>query len=175
MPPDHDGERPKKSFRERDANRNKSRHVNTASDRERERFEKTTAYTSYKQKLERVFSGGELSEAMRDRLDPTGEGKEKDLKLKAIRLAETPKAFAEALDAYLVGHEFPDDLYLLDRALEHPKVAVQLRALERLDALRAEGKLAKPPATLKMRLDGLALNADDGEVQDAAGALRKKL
>ena len=179
MPGDHrdgkGGERPRKSFRERDAAAGRSRHTNTQSDRDRERFAQTPAYANYKQKLESFFSGGELSETMRDRLDPTGEGKERDRKLKAIRMAETPAAFAAAVSEYLVSHELPDDPYLLDRALEHPLVAVQLRALGRLELLRAEGKLAKPPASLKLRLDGLAMNADDGAVQDAAVALRKKL
>jgi hypothetical protein len=170
-----DDEKPKKSWRERDKGRDRSRHTDTAADRERDRFAKSTAYTRYKQGLEKVFAGGELSAALREKLDPGGESKDKDLKLKAIREAEAPAAFAKALDEYLVGYEFPDDAYLLDRALEHPKVAVQLRALGRLKALKEEGKLAKPPPSLKLRLDSIALNSDDGEVQDAAAALRKTL
>ncbi|HUB07954.1 MAG TPA: hypothetical protein VMB50_13165, partial [Myxococcales bacterium] len=70
-----DGDRPKRSWREIDKTRDKSSHTRTSSDRDRERFERTTAYSRYKQNLEKVFSGGELSDAMRDRLDPKGEGK----------------------------------------------------------------------------------------------------
>ena len=170
-----DGDRPKKSWRERDRGANRSRHVNTAADRERERFEKTTAYTNYKQKLERVFAGGELSQAMREKLDPSGRGKEKDKKLKAIREAEDSRSFAAALDDYLKEFELPDDPYLLDRALEHPKAEVQRRALIHLAALRSDGKLPKPPPSLKLRLDSLQLNSDDGEVQDLARDLAKAL
>jgi hypothetical protein len=173
--PSDDGERPKKSWRERDKGRDRSRHTSTAGDRERERFEKTTAYTRYKQGLERVFAGGGLSDALREKLDPTGESKEKDKKLKAVREAESSAAFAQAIDELLEKYEFPDDPFLLDRALEHPKGAVQLRALSRLTALRAEGKLTKLPASLKLRLDSLALTSDDPEIQDAASALKRKL
>lgn len=174
MVPSDGDEKPRKSYRERDKGRDRSRHV-TSSDRERERFEKTTAYTRYKEGLEKVFSGGELSKALREKLDPSGKDKEKDSRLKAIREAEGPAAFAKALDAFLEGHEFPDDPYLLDRALEHPSAGVQLRALARLRALKADGKLQKPPPSLKVRLDSLSLTSDDGEVQDSALFLRKML
>jgi hypothetical protein len=173
--PSDDDDKPKKTWRERDKGRDRSRHTNTAADRERENFQKTTAYTRYKQGLERVFSGGGMGGALREKLDPTGEGKDKEKKLMAIREAESPAAFAQAIDEYLPKYEFPDDPFLLDRALEHPKVAVQLLALARLAALKDEGKLVKPPASLKLRLDSLMLNSDDAEVQDAASGLRKKL
>ncbi len=173
MPPDD--EKPKKTWRERDKGRDRSRHTNSAADRERENFQKTTAYTRYKQGLERVFSGGGMSGALREKLDPTGEGKDKEKKLKAIRDAESSTAFVQAIDEYLTKYELPDDPFLLDRALEHPKGAMQLMVLARLTALREDGKLSKPPASLKLRLDGLMLNSDDPEVQDAASALRKKL
>ncbi len=170
-----DDEKPRKSYRERDKGRDRSRHTNTAADRERDRFAKSPAYTRYKQGLEKVFSGGELSEALREKLDPTGENKDRDQKLRAIREAEAQPAFLKAVDDYLLTYEFPDDPYLLDKCLEHPKAQVQLRALGRLQALKAEGKLLKPPPSLKLRLDSIALNSDSGEVQDAAAALRRSL
>src|SRR5450432_3067520 len=135
MAKDDEGERPKKTWREIDKNRGRSRHTSTSSDRERERFEKTTAYTRYKQNLERVFAGGELSDALRERLDPTGKTKEKDVVLKKIREAEDPKSFAAAVDDLLARFELPDDLYLLDRILEHPRSEVVLKALAHLNAL----------------------------------------
>jgi hypothetical protein len=170
-----DEERPKKTWRERDKGRDRSKHVSTSADRERERFERTPAYTRYKQGLERVFSGGELSEGLRDKLDPSGANKEKDKKLRAIREAEGTVAFAKALDEVLAGYDFPDDAFLLDRALEHPRVEIQIRALERLLALREAGKLAKPPPSLKVRLEGLRLNSPDSDVCERAEALQKKL
>jgi len=170
-----DDEKPKKTWRERDKGRDRSRHTNSAADRERENFQKTTAYTRYKEGLERGFAGGGLSGALREKLDPTGEGKDKEKKLKAIRDAESPTSFVQAIDEYLTKYELPDDPFLLDRALEHPKGAMQLMVLSRLAALREAGKLSKPPASLKLRLDSLMLNSDDAEVQDAASALRKKL
>src|SRR5215472_8436253 len=149
---DDEGERPRKSWREIDKARGRSRHVSTSSDRERERFEKTTAYTRYKQNLERVFAGGELSDALRDRLDPSGKGKAKDVVLKKIREAEDAKSFAAAVDELLAQHDLPDDPYLLDRMLDHPRTEVVLKAIEHLNALADEGKLAKPPKSLPMRL-----------------------
>jgi hypothetical protein len=133
-----DGDKPRRSWREIDKNRGKSSHVRpTSSDRDRDRFEKSTAYSRYKQNLEKVFSGGELSDAMRDRLDPAGTGKARDALLKKVREAEDSKSFAEAIDALLAQGEFPDDPYLLDRALEHPKPPVVLKALAQLGALAA--------------------------------------
>jgi hypothetical protein len=175
MAKDDEGERPRKSWREIDKARGRSRHVSTSSDRERERFEKTTAYTRYKQNLERVFAGGELSDALRDRLDPSGKGKAKDVALKKIREAEDAKSFAAAVDELLVQHDLPDDPYLLDRILEHPRAEVVLKAMAHLNALIDEGKLAKPPKSLPMRLASLELNADEGEVQDQARALKSRL
>jgi hypothetical protein len=171
-----DGDKPRRTWREIDKNRNKSSHTRlTSSDRDRDRFEKSTAYSRYKQNLEKVFSGGELSESMRDRLDPTGSGKARDALLKKVREAEDTKSFAEAIDALLAQGDFPDDPYLLDRSLDHPKPPVVLKALAQLAALSADGKLAKPPASLKQRLASLELTHDDPEVQDEAKALAKKL
>jgi len=175
MAKDDEGERPKKSWREIDKARGRSRHTSTSSDRERERFEKTTAYTRYKQNLERVFAGGELSDALRERLDPTGKGKEKDVVLKKIREAEDPKSFAAAVDELIARFELPDDLYLLDRILEHPRTEVVLKAMAHLNALVDEGKVEKPPKSLPLRLASLELNAEDGEVQDQARALKARL
>ncbi len=176
MPRSNDGEdKPRRTWREIDKNRGKSGHTRTSSDRDRDRFEKSTAYSRYKQNLEKVFSGGELSDAMRDRLDPTGSGKARDALLKKIREAEDSKQFAEAVDALLAQGELPDDPYLLDRVLDHPKSPVVLKAMAHLASLRADGKLPKPPASLKQRLASLELTHDDPEVQDEAKALAKKL
>ncbi len=175
MPKSEDGEKPRRSWREIDRSRDRSGRSRTSADRERERFEKTTAYSRYKANLDRVFSGGELSDALRERLDPTGKGKARDAALKRIREADDPRAFAEAIEALLAEHEFPDDPYLLDRSLDHPKPAVVLRAIGRLGALADEGKLGKPPASLRQRLASLELTADDPEVQEKATALAKKL
>ncbi|MHB1845078.1 MAG: hypothetical protein ACYCWW_09620 [Deltaproteobacteria bacterium] len=175
MPRSDDEERPKKSWRERDKAKDRGGSGKTSSDRERERFEKTSAYSRYKTNLEKVFSGGELSQAMRDRIDPEGKKKSRDALLAKIREAESTKAFIEAIDALLSVHELPDDPYLLDRCLDHPAPAVQLKALERLRSLAADGKLPKPPPSLKQRLQTLELMSDDPAVQDEAVALSKRL
>ncbi|MHB8417560.1 MAG: hypothetical protein ACYDCL_05765 [Myxococcales bacterium] len=176
MPRSNDGgDRPRRSWRDIDKTRDKSSHTRTSSDRDRERFERTTAYSRYKQNLEKVFSGGELSDAMRERLDPGGQGKARDAALKKAREAESPKAFAEAVDALLDKYALPDDPYLLDRILDHPKAQVVKLALEQLEALASDGKLQKPPASLRQRLASLELTSDDPAVQEQAQALAKKL
>jgi hypothetical protein len=172
---DSGDDRPRKTWRERDKGRDKSRHVSTSSDRERERFEKTTAYTRYKQNLEKVFSGGELSDAMRERLDPTGQGKARDALLRKVREAEDNPTFHAALEEFLAREDFPDDLYLLDRALDHPNGTVVGKALDRLEALSGEGKLAKPPKSLKQRLASIELTADDPALQERAHNLKSRL
>jgi hypothetical protein len=112
---------------------------------------------------------------MRERLDPTGEGKARDVALKKVREAESPSAFAEAVDGLLEKFELPDDPYLLDRILEHPKPHVIGLALDRLAALAEAGALVKRPPSLKQRLQSLELTSDDPEVQEKAQALAVKL
>ncbi len=172
---DDDGDKPRKTWREIDKGRDKSSHTRTSSDRDRERFEKTSAYTRYKANLEKVFSGGELSDAMRDRLDPKGEGKARDAALRKVREAETVAEFAAAVDAMLEKFPLPDDPYLLDRLLDHPKPGPVQLALDQLSQLFEAGKLVKPPASLKQRLASLELTSDDPDVQGKAQALAKKL
>ncbi|HUB05601.1 MAG TPA: hypothetical protein VMB50_01295, partial [Myxococcales bacterium] len=91
------------------------------------------------------------------------------------REAEDPKAFAEAVDALLEKYELPDDPYLLDRILDHPKAQVVQRVLDHLLALAEAGKLQKPPKSLGQRLQSLELTSDDPDVQEKAQALAKKL
>jgi hypothetical protein len=172
---DSSDDRPRKTWRERDKGRDRSRHVSTSGDRERERFEKTTAYTRYKQNLEKVFSGGELSDAMRERLDPSGQGKARDALLRKVREAEDNATFHSALEELLAHEDFPDDPYLLDRALDHPNPSVVGKALDRLEGLAGEGKLAKPPKSLKQRLASLELTADDPALQERAQRLKSRL
>lgn len=174
MADDDKPERQKRSWREIDKGRDRGGPRKSNDDRERDRFQRSTQYTKYKQGLDRLFSGGEMPEELRGKLDPTGENKERDDALKKIRLAEDQKSFAAAVDELLAKYDFPPDAYLLDRALEHPRTEVVLRAMDHLEAMIDAGEF-KPPASLKLRLQGLELSADDSDVQERAAALRKKL
>src|SRR5688500_12516756 len=174
MADDDKPERQKRSWREIDKGRDRGGPRKTSSDVERDRFQKSTQYTKYKQGLDRLFSGGEMPDELRDKLDPTGENKERDDALKKVRLAEDSKSFAAAVDELLAKYDLPEDAYLLDRALEHPRSEVSLRAMDRLEAMIDAGGF-KPPASLKPRLQGLELSADEPDVHERAGVLRKKL
>ena len=59
--------------------------------------------------------------------------------------------------------------------LEHPRSEVVLKAMAHLNALADQGKLEKPPKSLPVRLASLELNAEDGEIQDGARALKARL
>jgi hypothetical protein len=176
--PRDDDERPreKKSWREIDKMRDGKRSgARTSADRDRERFEKTTKYSQYKSQLERMFRGGDLPQPMRDRLDPTGEGRKRDEAIRKMREAESPAQFDEAVNAFLAEfRELPDDPYLLDRALGHRDAKIVDRALEQLLRLHGEGAL-KPPPSLRPRLQSLQLTHDDPDVQDKAKALAAKI
>src|SRR5262245_42712764 len=95
-----DDEKPKRSWREIDKMRDGGRH-RSSSDRERERVQNSSQYTRYKQGLDRLFKGGELPPELRAKLDPSGEGAERDEALRKIRLTEDSKSFAAAVDEYL--------------------------------------------------------------------------
>ncbi len=180
MPRDDDDDLPKKklSYSERDkllrARKTSGGRV-TQDDRERDRFQKSTQYTRYKQGLERLFARGEMAEGVAAQLDPTGEKRDRDEALKKVRLAaDDRKKWIAAADEYLAKFPLPDDAYFLDQLLAHPKGAVVEQALAHLEKLAEAGTL-KPPASLKARLQSLEIEAGDPDVAARAKALYAKI
>jgi tetratricopeptide (TPR) repeat protein len=150
------------SWRDRDRKKDRSAHRQEES-RPRgpaPRIESATA--AYKRQLDAVFSGGALPAHLKEKLGeaPVGEAGERQKKLRAVLTAATPAEQVAALNAFLAEHELPDDLDFIERALAHPKDAVLLAALGKLEAhldRRQGGAPQGPPACAAGRGGGLVL------------------
>lgn len=174
-----DDEKPKRtrSWSEIDKARNRSGGSSTrrsASDRDAERFQNSTKYTSYKTNLDRLFSGGgaTLPEHLREKLEPGADLRDEERK--RLYAIEDTRAFQAAALEYLKTHEVPDDARLLDRLLGHPDDDVVEKALARLEALHKAGTLKVPPA-LTQRLASVEIDSGVPSVRRRAADLRKAL
>jgi hypothetical protein len=175
-----DDERPKRSWREIDKMRDGTGSRRRSSeDRAQERTQRGAAYGQYKAQAAKLLGGAELPEALREKLDPTGELRARDELLKRVKklAGEDRKGWAEAVREYVEKFELPDDAFLLTEWLDHPRDRIVEKALGKLEALVESGALAKkrPPAALEQRLRGLELTGGDPEVQQRARTLRERL
>jgi hypothetical protein len=173
MPPNDDGydDRPKKSWKEIDAARDGKRSRSSSPPGERAKLEKSGQYSRYKSAADQFFSGNLLPDALREKLDPTGEGKARQDLLKKVKDAEDFKVFAQLSKEYVDKYDLPDeDPYLLDRLLGHPNEGLVLKTLEKLTEKLKAGEL-KPPKSLEQRLKSLQLGSDSPDIQDGAKAL----
>lgn len=176
MPRDNDGydDKPKRSWAEIDKMRDGKRSRSGSSPAERAKVEKSGSYSRYKSAADAFFSGAALPETLAEKLDPTGEGKARKDALKKVKDAEDFRTFATLAKEYVEKYGIFDDPYLLDQLLGHPKDALVLQAIERIQQLMSEGAF-KPPRALPERLKSLELTSSSPEVQDAAKALAKAL
>jgi hypothetical protein len=168
-----------RSWSEIDKSRGKRR-SDVERDRGQEKLVHTQAYQDYKKNLEKMFGGeGEVPEAVKDQLDPTGEKGKRDAALKNLRKleAEDRKAWSEAVFQFVQEFELPDDPYFADSLLDHSKGRVVDKALTKLEELVEAGKVvgAKRPKSLEHRLKGIELTSLDDEQRARAKALRAKL
>lgn len=161
-----DDDRNKKSWRERDAAANRSRH--TRRDDERKPTARAQqASSAYKKDLEALFKPGggvpDRFKSMTDKLKPA-EGSEEALWREAIReLAETEgfREFTMAARKFVrAGHKLPDDEDLLVRLLDVPdETALQAVLKQILDMERRGGFGRKAP--IKNRLTTMRSVAED--------------
>jgi len=180
MPRDDDSDRPKKSWRERDAQRGKSAHHGRdgQSSYQERKNSNSQAYRSYKTQLNKLFDGGALPEVLKDKLGDTAVGsssKNRKEALKALKEAKTPKARLKELQAFREEFEFPKDEEVLGLLLElddEPQIVVE--ALNTISELHGEGGL-KRASSLKGRIKTAQMTVDDDDVFAAAKALLKKL
>jgi hypothetical protein len=175
-----DEDRPKRSWREVDKMRDKAFSRQRAQeDRAQERMQRSPVYEQYKAKVSKIFEGGEIPDLLREKLDPSGALKARDILLKKIRAAATEdrKAWADSVSEFVEKHELPDDAYLLVDWLDHPKDKVVEMALARLESMAEAGALAGPkcPKSMDQRLRSLELTGGDPEVQARARSLRERL
>ena len=175
-----DDERPKKSWREIDEMRDRSGGAagqprKTPSDRRTERAQKGSAYTQYKNKLDKLFTpgGAALPENLRAKLEPTDElGQKQQALLRALRGEKNEKALRAVVEASL---EFPDEprllMDLLDVSDDEDLLTPVLQAL--LGVLESGRKPNR--MLLIQKLDALELRLGGGEVVELVAVVRAAL
>jgi len=174
-----DDDKPKKSWREIDQAREKSSHRREGGGGGGggRGVENTQAYRAYKTQLNKLFDGGGLPAALKEKLEEKGVGNEskqkKDL-ARAIVAATAPAAIKAALEAYRAAQGFPDDEEALGKLLELDDVPVLLETLATLERLHGEGGL-KRASSLKARIKTAQMTADSAKVTEAAKALLARL
>lgn len=167
--------RRKKSYRELDAQRGKSKSHSRQDDPAQQRLERSASYQKYKSAADALFTGGELPEALAKTFDP--EGKRKAQKEAMGKLRELDrKAWVQGVIDYLEKYpELPEDPYFLDSLLDHPRERIADKALAKLEAMQEEGRLTRVPGSLSERLKSIELTSMDSELQARAKALRERL
>lgn len=174
-----DDERPKKSWRELDRQRDQSGHRKdrTGEVRGTAMRENSREYRSYKSQLDKMFSGGGLPDVLKEKLAETDTGsgakKKKEL-LEAIRAAMKSREIVKALKAYRAEHGFPEDEEALAKLVDLDDEKIVLEALQTLEQLHEDGRL-KRGRSFKVRLKTVKMTIDEPKVQKLADALLKKL
>jgi len=176
-----DDDKPKRSWREIDQMRDHSSHRREGGGggggKGGRGVEGTQAYRAYKTQLNKLFDGGGLPDALKEKLEEKGvgtEAKQKKELTRAIVAATAPAAIKAALEAHRASFGFPDDEEALGKLLELDDVPVLLETLASLDRLHGEGGLRRA-SSLKARIKTAQMTADSAKVTDAAKVLLGKL
>lgn len=167
-----------KSWREIDAQRGKSKYHSRQDDPGQQKIERSASYEKYKQAADALFTGGVLPEGLEKTFDPEGKRKVQNEAMMKLRELPDRKAWVQGVVEYLEQYpELPDDAYFLDSLLDHPKDRIVDKALSKLEALQADGKLVgtKVPKSLEQRLKSIEMTSMDSEAQARAKALREKI
>ena len=170
-------DRPKKSWKEIDAARDRSGGGAKRRDPDesaRERAAKSAAYSKYKSQLDNLFKPGgtELPEQMKEKLGPTSEDSKKNREA-ADALRKGPSE--STLSAYLeTGQPLPDDPRLLTGLLDIKNEALMRPVLQALLALVESGK--KPNRMLLIqRLEAAKNWVEDEATIELVNDLRDRI
>lgn len=167
-------DRPKKSWKEIDAGRDRSGGRSQRRDPDahsKSKLEKSAAYSKYKANLDKLFTpgGNALPEQLREKLGPTSDtDKTKRAALDALKAKPSEETLAAALEA---GIDFPEDPRLLLGLLDIKNEALLVPVLRALLNLVESGK--KPNRMLALqKIDALKNRASEDDVLELASALR---
>ena len=170
-------DRPKKSWKEIDAQRDRSGGSTKRRDPDetaKERASKSAAYSKYKSQLDKLFKPGgtELPEQMREKLGPTSADAKRNKEAAEALKASPGEA---TLSAYLAtGQPLPEDPRLLTGLLDVRNEELVRTVLRSLLELVEAGK--KPNRMLLIqRLEALKTWAEEEETIDLVSDLRDRL
>lgn len=181
MPGNYD-DKPKKSWRELDRNKDRSSH--RAQDRPQMNPSKQARADSaskvYKSKLDAFFEGeasapGIVKDKLTQIQDTSKEGKARIAALKAIKDASVSSALDAAFDEYLKNWELPFDYDILSQALNCGDESHVSAALDMLEKMFADKRIPKHAKLLEQRLRRVKTLAEEPDIQDKAAALMKTL
>jgi hypothetical protein len=172
-----DDDRPKKSWRDIDKQRDRSGGGSPRRDKEesaREKASRSAAYSKYKSQLDGLFKPGgtELPESMKEKLGPVSEESKKSREVAEALRKDPSKA---TLTAYLEsGQPLPDDPRLLVSLLDVRDESLVRPVLSALLALVEGGK--KPNRMLLVqRLQAAANWIEEDETRALLDTLRAAL
>jgi len=169
-----DDEKPRKSWREIDKQKDRSQHRRE----DKPVVEKKRgpgSQKSYRAQLDRLFETGKIADLVAQRApDAAKAGEAGDSRIKmlgAIKRAMDRESITRELDAYLAKFgELPDELDVLEKALDHRSLERQMDAMRRIDAL-----LDREQPRRKRTMVGQLKLIRDVSGDDEAEALAKKL
>jgi hypothetical protein len=172
-----DDDRPKKSWREIDAQRDRSGGVRKRRDPDetsKQKVERSQAYSKYKANLDKLFTpgGAALPESLRAKLGPTSaEGQAMKEALDALKATPSDETLARCIET---GAPLPDDPRLLMSLFDVKDEALLRPVLERLLEIVEGGK--KPSRMLLLqKLDALKNRVSDEAIAALADDLRGAL
>jgi hypothetical protein len=175
-PRNEDDDRPTKSWREIDKMRDSSQRRERRSQDGPSRQQRSSEYRSYKTQLNKLFDGGALPAALKDKLDDgfMDEARERKQAQGEILAAGSSADVLGALARYREAHGFPADEEVLAKLLDLDDEGVLMEAIQTIDRLHGEGGLTRS-SSLKARLKTVQTMIDEPEIQEAAQALLRKL
>jgi len=169
-----DEERPRRSWREIDRNKDRSSH-RREDRRDAPAGRGPRREKSYRATLDRLFDSGKIGALVEQKTGVTGDSDNRIKALARVNNATDRDDLTAAVDAYLQKFDaLPDDLELLGRLLEHRDPSRQIEAMERIDKLL---DLEQPKRTRAMlgQLRMIRDIGDDDEMVDLARRLIDRL
>lgn len=193
-------DRPKKSWRELDQQRDKARSSDAAGGGPRKQAEEDRQSKQHRAQLDALFAKGgvaQLAEKMgliktstKSAPEPQkAEAAAPPVEEKPAAPVENPKQVARkkliesvgrpeitrSFDKYHKAFGMPDDWELLELGLEHQKEETQAEVLTALASLLEKKGAPRRSRGLASKLRFLEETAEDAEIRSAASALRSKL
>ena len=172
-----DDERPRKSWRDIDKQRDHSTHRREERPAAAGRPGDQRRQRTYRDKLDQLFESGRIGELVTQQAPDGGgdaQGEQRVKLLRQLNAAEGRDAITAAVDAYVARFELPRDVDVLAKVLEHRNADQQLKALELLLLLVDEQKPRRARAVVG-QLKLIRDTAEDPELVPLAERLLEKL
>jgi oligoribonuclease (3'-5' exoribonuclease) len=182
MPRDCDDDKPKRSWREIDQMKDRSKHrqADKTGLSPQKQTRANSASKVYKSQLDSFFDGaGQAPTYAKEKLKSletnSEQGEKRIALLKAIKEAATSSAADHAVLEFLKEWELPPDYDVLSQVLLCSDERYLRQAMALLNDLLEQHRVPKRTQVLEQRLRRIKSLSDDLELQTQADALQKKL